>query len=173
MADAGIVSWNSKFEYDLWRPVTGIRAGDQDGNPLTDADPNWTPLGAPGGGIVDNFTPPFPTYLSGHATFGGALFQTLTEFFDTDDIAFTLTSDELPSVEREFASFSEAMIENGRSRVYLGIHWNYDDTLGQLAGSEVARFINDRPFVSPVPEPVTLSLLIVAAIALPVRRTVR
>lgn len=73
-ADAGVVAWQSKFEHDFWRPVTGIREADTDGNPLTEADPNWTPLGAPDGQGGVGFTPPFPTYLSGHATFGGAIF---------------------------------------------------------------------------------------------------
>ena len=28
MADAGIASWDCKYEYDFWRPVTAIRRGD-------------------------------------------------------------------------------------------------------------------------------------------------
>ena len=73
MADAGIACWNEKYVYDLWRPVTGIRNADQDGNPLTEADPNWTPLGAPASNQSGtDFTPPFPSYASGHATFGAA-----------------------------------------------------------------------------------------------------
>ncbi len=164
MADAGIVSWNSKFEYDFWRPVTGIRQGDADGNDLTEGDLDWTPLGAPGGGVVDNFTPPFPTYLSGHATFGGALFQALMDFYGTDNIPFSVFSEEI-SDTRDFDSFSEAMIENGRSRVYLGIHWNYDDTLGQVAGSQVATYISSGEFISAtsVPEPSSLLMLGIAS----------
>ncbi|MEM7807897.1 MAG: chloroperoxidase, partial [Planctomycetota bacterium] len=99
-ADAGVVAWQSKFEHDFWRPVTGIREADTDGNPLTIADPDWTPLGAPDddGGV--GFTPPFPTYLSGHATFGGAIFGALQEFYGTDDISFLLASEELGGLER-------------------------------------------------------------------------
>lgn len=158
MADAGVAAWNSKFEYDFWRPVTGIRQGDLDGNDLTEADPNWIPLGAPGGEGTD-FTPPFPTYVSGHATFGGALFATLAQFYGTDDIAFTLTSDELEGVERSFTSLSQAMAENGRSRVYLGIHWNFDDIEGQNLGAAIARHIMERPFIAAVPEPSAIALL--------------
>jgi len=155
VADAGIAAWNSKFQYDFWRPVTGIRDADLDGNPDTIADPDWTPLGAPDddGGV--GFTPPFPTYLSGHATFGGALFAAISEHYGTDSIAFELVSEELPGVVRQFDSLSDAMAENGRSRVYLGIHWNFDDTVGQALGRSIAEYIFDRPFVAVVPEPST------------------
>ncbi|MEN0110597.1 MAG: chloroperoxidase [Planctomycetota bacterium] len=164
MADAGVAAWHSKFDYDFWRPVTGIRDGDLDGNPLTIGDPNWAPLGAPGGSGTD-FTPPFPTYVSGHATFGGALFRVLETFYGTDDIAFTLESDELPGVTRSFDSFSDAMAENGRSRVYLGIHWNFDDTVGQALGAEIADYIMSGPFIAAVPEPSTLGAALLAMLA--------
>ncbi|MEM6553924.1 MAG: vanadium-dependent haloperoxidase [Planctomycetota bacterium] len=176
MADAGIVAWNSKFAFDFWRPVTGIRDGDLDGNADTEADGDWTPLGAPNGTTEIGFTPPFPTYLSGHATFGGAVFGVLQEFYETDDISFSLTSEELAVIlandelreeyglelgtdaVREFDSFSEAMMENGRSRVYLGIHWNFDDTEGQITGASIASSLFSGAFVA-VPEPATAVLL--------------
>ena len=169
MADAGIVAWNAKFAHDLWRPVTGIRQADLDGNLLTISDPNWVPLGAPGG-TNSNFTPAFPTYISGHATFGGAVFETLKEFYGTDAMAFTIISEELPGVQRSFTTFSQAMAENGRSRVYLGIHWNYDDIQGQLVGQEIARYVNDRPFISAVPEPAAFMVLCGAMCGLAFRR---
>ncbi|QDT68530.1 PAP2 superfamily protein [Planctomycetes bacterium MalM25] len=168
VADAGITAWNSKFEYDFWRPVTGIREADTDGNPDTIADEDWTPLGAPGGEGTD-FTPPFPTYLSGHATFGGALFGVLEEFYGTDDITFELTSEELEGAvaTRSFDSFSEAMAENGRSRVYLGIHWNFDDTVAQVTGNEIAEYLFENPFIAAtvVPEPSALGLLLLGVTA--------
>lgn len=171
MADAGIVAWNAKFEYDLWRPVTGIREADLDGNILTIADPNWVPLGAPGG-TGNNFTPPFPTYISGHATFGAAMFESLKEFYGTDAIGFTLASDELLGAERSFTSLSEAMAENGRSRVYMGIHWNFDDIQGQITGQSIAQYISNREFIAAVPEPSTLGML-ASSFALLLRRSRR
>ena len=161
MADAGIVAWNAKFEYDYWRPVTGIREADADGNMMTEADPDWVPLGAPDP-EGQNFTPPFPTYTSGHATFGAALFASIADFYGTDEIAFELSSDELDGMTRSFSSLSEAAAENGRSRVYLGIHWNFDDLVAQGTGQDVARFVSSQPFVSVVPEPMTGRLLMSA-----------
>ena len=142
MADAGFASWDAKFAYDFWRPVTAIRAGAADGNPDTVADPNWIPLGSSADNqtpITDptqpaNFTPPVPAYVSGHATFGGALFRVMADFFGTDKVSFTIGSDEFngkttdqfghvrPVVTRSFTSFSQAAEENGQSRIYLGVH---------------------------------------------------
>ncbi len=156
MADAAIVAWETKFTEEFWRPITAINQGDSDGNPLTEGDEDWTALGAPDGDAdITGFTPQFPTYISGHATFGGALFGTLQNFYGTDDISFELTSEELeqllenPELQeaygldlddatRSFDSFSEAMAENGRSRVYLGIHFDFDDLVGQEVGQAVA-----------------------------------
>ncbi|MEM7314997.1 MAG: chloroperoxidase [Planctomycetota bacterium] len=162
MADAAIVAWHTKFSENFWRPVTAIHDGDIDGNPATNGDESWTAIGAPdGGGDIIGFTPQFPTYISGHATFGGALFGALQEFYGTDDISFTLTSEELEvllddadlqeeyglkldDAERTFDSFSEAMAENGRSRVYLGIHFDFDDLVGQEVGQTVASSVSSE-----------------------------
>src|SRR5207248_756948 len=75
MADAGVAIWESKYYHQLWRPVTGIREADKgtgpsgagDGNAATAGDPTFTPLGAPASNLNGpNFTPPFPSYPSGH-----------------------------------------------------------------------------------------------------------
>lgn len=167
MADAGIASWESKFYYNFWRPVTAIREADPgtgpsglgDFNALTAGDPAFTPLGAPASNLTGpNFTPPFPSYPSGHATFGGALFQVLRRFYGRDDIAFTFVSDELngvtrdhdgnvrPLVPRSFQSFSQAEEENGQSRIYLGIHWSFDKSEGIALGRHVADQVFDHAF---------------------------
>jgi hypothetical protein len=167
MADAGMSIWESKYYYDFWRPITAIRESDPgtgptgagDGNPNTIGDPAFTPLGAPASNLVGpNFTPPFPSYPSGHGGFGGALFETLRRFFGTDAIAFTFVSDEFngitkdhngnvrPHMPRTFSSFSQAEEENGQSRIYLGIHFAFDKTQAILQGRQVADYVVDHAF---------------------------
>ena len=145
MADAGITAWECKYVDNFWRPITGIRNGDVDGNLDTVADTQWEPLGAPDS-LGGSFTPSFPSYVSGHSTFGAALFRTLQNFYGTDAISFQLTSDELPGVVRSYSSFTQAAEENGDSRIYLGVHWRFDDTYGQQAGRAIADHVFDNDF---------------------------
>src|SRR5205814_7090322 len=75
MGDAAMTIWESKYHYDFWRPIAGIRESDPgtgpthrgEGNPDTIGDRRFTPLGAPASNLTGpNFTPPFPAYPSGH-----------------------------------------------------------------------------------------------------------
>jgi hypothetical protein len=164
MADAAVTVWNDKYRYNLWRPVTAIRENDPgtgptglgSGNPylVGQGDPNWQPLGAPAdNNNGTNFTPPFPSYTSGHAGFGGALFEMMKDYFGTDNIRFTAVSDEFntitidqngqprPLEPRTFDSFSQAAEENGQSRIYLGIHWQFDKVQGIKSGDEIADWV--------------------------------
>jgi hypothetical protein len=148
-------------------PVTGIRESDAgtgpsgigDGNPATVGDATFWPLGAPASNLAGpGFTPPFPSYPSGHAGFGGALFETLRNVYRTDRVAFTFTSDEYngvttgdggvarPLLPRSFTSFSQAEEENGQSRIYLGIHWSFDKTQGIRQGRQVADYVFTNAF---------------------------
>ena len=162
MSEATLTCWESKYYYDVWRPITGIRESDPgtgptglgDGNAATVGDLTFSPLGAPASNLNGpNFTPPFPAYPSGHASMGGAFFQTMRRFYGTDRIRFTFISDELngitkdnngnvrPLIPRTFRSLSEAEEENGQSRIYLGIHWSYDKTEGIAMGRRVANHV--------------------------------
>lgn len=132
LADAGIYCWIIKFHYGFWRPITGIHRADEDGNPDTDADPTWEPL-------IE--TPRFPSYTSGHSTFSGAGASALASFFGTDRMRFSTTSEGLPGVTRRFESIWSAAEEAGMSRIYGGIHWQFDNTEGLAAGKTLGQYV--------------------------------
>lgn len=144
IADAGIDAWHYKYSPDhmLWRPALGIPHGGRLG---------WLPYGRPDtNGVGVGLTPDFPAYPSGHATFGAACFQLLRLFLvqqgaaqfnadGTDTVRFTFTSDEYngrntsprsglprPAIARTYDSLWAAIIDNSISRVFLGVHWQFD-----------------------------------------------
>jgi hypothetical protein len=166
MADAGITCWDDKYRYAYWRPVTAIRENDPgvgptglgSGNPylVGQGDPTWTPLGAPADNHNGtNFTPPFPSYTSGHATFGAAAFKVMEDFYHTDVIpgGLTIISDEFntitvdqngvtrPLLPRTYNSFSQMAGENAQSRIYLGIHWQFDAVEGIRSGDGIGDYV--------------------------------
>ena len=67
----------------------------------------------------------------------------MAHFFGTDEIAFSAPSDFLPGVLRSFTSLSQAAEEAGQSRIYGGIHWQYDNQGGleERAGARRLRIL--------------------------------
>ena len=132
LADAAIVSWDCKYVFGLWRPITAIPLNDQDNNPYTVADAAWKPLLE---------TPPFPEYTSGHSTFSAAAASVLASFFKTDRISFSVGSDDLPGVFRFYNGFSDAALESGMSRIYGGIHFRSANLHGLMSGAETGDYV--------------------------------
>jgi hypothetical protein len=138
LADGYIGSWEAKYHYYFWRPVTAIREADADGNPKTSGDPAWTPLQP---------TYAQPDYPSAHAVQGGAAAEVLARVFGTDDIAFEACSMSLPAgsnctdgspVLHSFSNFSEAANENALSRILIGIHFRHAVEEGTRHGRRIA-----------------------------------
>jgi membrane-associated phospholipid phosphatase len=132
LADAAIVSWDAKYFYNFCRPVTAIHNAQSDPNPNTSGDADWMPL------IT---TPPFPSYTSGHSTFSAAAATVLAGFFGTDQISFTTGSEHAAASPRTFTSFSQAAAEAGMSRIYGGIHWDFDNRQGLATGKMVGEYV--------------------------------
>ena len=134
VADGVIALYDSKYAYHRWRPVTAVQAADNDGNPDTSGDPNWTPLAA---------TALDPSYVGAHAEISQSAATALRDFFGTDRLDFSLTNPSLPGIVRSFQSFSQAADEAAVSRIYAGQHFRYDEDAGQALGEEVGDFVFD------------------------------
>ncbi|SFW37364.1 vanadium-dependent haloperoxidase [Nitrosovibrio sp. Nv17] len=145
VADARIASYASKYEQKVWRPITALNA-DADGA-VTNEYADWRPLAA---------TPSHPSNTAGHSTTGASGFRVLRAFFGDkirpDGQPVTLGT--LPwltgtnngtgnATSRSVRTFSQAQLENGASRLYLGVHYGFDNLQGQLLGLAVADTIID------------------------------
>lgn len=129
MADAAIGEWDVKYRtpIDLWRPVSAIREGG--------LDAGWKPL--------SGTSPCFPAWASGHAAFGAAWAGVMRQYFTSDNVSFTVTTDDpkSPVRTRSFTSFSQAAHEDGDSRVWLGVHYPWDASDGYTLGDSIATWV--------------------------------
>ena len=130
MADAYIAGFKIRYVYDLWRPITAIREGDNDGNDATVGDPTWD---------SHQNTPAVSDYPSTQSTFSGAAAVVLASVLG-DQANFSFTSDKpFPGITRSFTSFSQAARESADSRVYAGIHFRSACEDGLALGRKVGQ----------------------------------
>jgi hypothetical protein len=132
ICDASIATFDTKYFYSYWRPVTAIRAGDTDDNHKTDPDPNWLPLIA---------TPPFPSYPSAHGTLSGAARTMLEHIYGKSGHSITLTHPGVPGIVLNYSSWKQITDDISDARVYGGIHYRFDQTAGARQGRRVAKYI--------------------------------
>lgn len=142
--DALYTSFYGKYLYGLWRPVTAIRDAERDGNAATAADPNWLAL-IP--------TPPYPTYPGNYACLSSAITRMLARAFGRDDVAFSITWTEAngPGWTRNYARFSQLAEEAAKSRVYGGIHFDFDTTSSFGMCAALGEYIYVNTFRRPAP----------------------
>jgi hypothetical protein len=140
VADARIGAWTSKYEQKFWRPVTSANAN-PDGS-VTNDYVVFHPLAA---------TPSHPSNTSGHSSTGASGSEILRAYFgdkikpDGSSVALgslpwlTGTNNGTGNVTtRSVSTFTQVQLETGASRLYLGVHYGYDNFQGQLIGLEVA-----------------------------------
>ena len=137
MADSGIIAWESKYKYHLWRPVHAIRLADQFPETRSLKNSGWEPLLE---------SPPHPEYVSGHSCFSGAAAEILRRLAETDRFAFRVDSDRFPGRFRSFESFSSCTHEIAQSRLYGGIHYSFSNEEGIETGRKIADFVFENKF---------------------------
>lgn len=132
--DAFINTWNNKVFYPTWRPITAIREGQNDGNSKTVGDPNWQPL-------IN--TPNYPDHCSGANAFVASTTKTMSLFFKTDHMTFTVTTINPNAVppQKTYNRFSDARADLVEARVLQGIHFRTADLEGRKLGQKVAKWV--------------------------------
>ena len=126
--DALIVSFATKYHYNLWRPVTAIHLADDDGNDKTTSDPRFTPFIS---------TPCFPSYPSNHASGTNSGLEILRRVYGAAGHTITLTHPTLP-LTLEYSALKQISDDVDDARVYGGIHFRFDQVEGGRLGREVA-----------------------------------
>jgi hypothetical protein len=130
--DGAVACFESKYHYNFWRPITAIREAGTDGNRKTTDDANWLPL---------VFTPPFPTYPSGHAAFGAAARVVLEHLFGEHGHAITLTNPAVPDVTLHYSTFKAITDDIDDARIFGGVHYRFDQEAGARQGRRVGEYI--------------------------------
>lgn len=130
--DAFISCWKCKYVYNNQRPYSYVRLA---------IDPNWVPFWP---------APPFPGFVSGHATQSAATAIVLGDVFGanfafTDDSHVGRIKDTKRNVDfkaRSYKSFWETAEESAYSRFLGGIHTRQDNDTGLREGRKVGQNIN-------------------------------
>jgi hypothetical protein len=138
MHDGVLTSHTSKFVYGLWRPVTAIQRADEDQNPLTAPDPAWLSL-IP--------TPPYPAYAGNMSCVAASAAEVLKNALGGDEAAITFTWRGVApngDVTRTYSSFSQLAEEEARSRIYGGIHFEFDTQASVSVCPKVGDFLFAR-----------------------------
>lgn len=124
--DAFIRAWEEKYKSNYVRPETVINKH---------LDPYWRP---------HIQTPPFSSYVSGHATNSAAAAEAMTHCFG-DQLSFMDTSlVEFNIPARKIESFRKAAQEAAMSRLYGGIHYRFDNEEGLKVGRQVGQLVVSR-----------------------------
>ncbi len=133
VSDAFVSCWKCKYQYNLIRPVSYIKAH---------IDQDWLP-------ILN--TPPFPEFVSGHSSQSGAFAEVMTDVFGTNysfiDSTHINRSD-IDGTPRLFTSFENCAEEAAISRIYGGIHYTISNTEGLKLGKKVGEMVNSLHFVN-------------------------
>lgn len=129
---------------DFWRPEHAIALADTDGNPLTEADPDWRTLSADTEG--NSFSPSFPSYVSGHSGIAAASGGAVIHYFGEDELPFVATTEapNIPGVTRHQPSISASVQEKADSRLYAGMHYSMDNDDALELGYALAEYVTDN-----------------------------
>ena len=131
ISDAFISTFDTKYHYVFWRPITAIQAGDTDGNSKTEPDRAWTPC----------IAPCFPSYPSAHATGSNAGRAIAEKIFGKEAHNVTLSHPSIPDVTLHYTKFSQISNDVDDARVYGGIHFRFDQEAGARQGRQVGSYI--------------------------------
>ncbi|MDB5023323.1 MAG: phosphatase family protein [Mucilaginibacter sp.] len=121
LSDACISCWQTKYHYNMVRPITYIRG--------VMGFTTWNSTLA---------TPAHPEYSSAHAVLSSAAANAFTAIFGNISSFTDHTYDYMSFTPRTFSSFKAIGEDAGNSRLYAGIHYQPSIDTGLIQGRKVA-----------------------------------
>lgn len=166
LMDAGISVWDTKRFYDYIRPISAIRflkkgkkimawAGPCQGTKLINGE-DWLPYMP-----TVLLTPPFPEYISGHATFGAAAAEVLKRFTGSDKFVHSvllpagssiiegraicpLSAVPATDITLSWKTFSDLADQDELSRLLMGVHFKDAAKNGLKIGRQIGKQTLDK-----------------------------
>jgi hypothetical protein len=148
-ADSLMSTFNAKYHYLFWRPVTAIDPtavtadgfgpvpGYDDGNAATAEQTGWRPLMT---------TPNHPEYPSAHGTITSAVAEVLTTFLGTNQINLDIHGFDPAgppgnlNAVRHFDMPNDLRQDVIDARLWAGFHYRFSTVAGVVLGRKVANF---------------------------------
>jgi hypothetical protein len=111
--DSLIATFNAKYGYSFWRPVTAIQHTKPDGSYSASPLSAWMPA---------MMTPNFPEYVAGHGSFVSSQAEVFTQFYGTPQIELDLIST-ATGTTRHYATADQMRTEVVNARTWGGMHF--------------------------------------------------
>jgi hypothetical protein len=131
--EALIAVFDAKYHYNFWRPITAIRNGDIDDNPVTDREATWQP--------IDN-TPMHPEYPCAHCILSGTIAGVIKAALGSEDIPeIAITSTTAPGVTHRWTNMTAFTDEVANARIWSGFHYRFSTRAGTDMGLQIGEYV--------------------------------
>ena len=134
IVDAHVSTFETKYHYRLWRPITAIPRADEDSNNKT----------AAGAFVPYIATPCFPSYPSAHGAAAGAAEDVLERAYGRFGHAIVATHPGAPGVVLNYSDLRMINRDIDDARVFGGIHFRFDQVAGERQGKFVAGYLREN-----------------------------
>jgi hypothetical protein len=135
ISDAAVATFETKYYYKFWRPVTAIHEAAFDGNRRTEPDATFQPL-------VE--TPCFPSYPSAHGVLSNAASSAMEQIYGNVSFSITLSTPAVPGVTITYRKLGQITDDIADARVYGGIHFRTDQDAGRLMGLRIGQWVYEH-----------------------------
>ena len=135
-ADAANTCFESKYNFQFWRPTSAIQLADTDGNAATNVDAAWAPVVT---------TPNHPEYPAAHGCVSGSMMSAIAGYYGTPKVTFDVNST-VTGTTHSFTTTQAFVDEIQTARIAGGMHFRTSTVDGAALGKNVAEWVLGHQF---------------------------